>query len=91
MVDGHDLAVGLADAHDPDVELVKDSDSKTPAPELAKAVVDAAFERGLLLLSCGTYGNVLRTLVPLVVTDEELEQGLRILEESLADASAHVV
>jgi len=70
------------------VELVTDRDSKTPAPELAKAVVDAAFERGLLLLSCGTYGNVLRTLVPLVVTDEELEQGLGILEESLADAGA---
>jgi len=70
------------------VELVADRDSKTPAPDLAKAVVDAAFERGLLLLSCGTYGNVLRTLVPLVVTDEELEQGLGILEESLADAGA---
>ena len=70
------------------VELVADRDSRTPAPALAKAVVDAAFERGLLLLSCGTYGNVLRTLVPLVVTDEELEQGLGILEESLADAGA---
>ncbi len=70
------------------VELVTDRESKTPAPELAKAVVDAAFERGLLLLSCGTYGNVLRTLVPLVVTDEELEQGLGILEESLAHAGA---
>ncbi|MGZ4439745.1 MAG: aspartate aminotransferase family protein [Gaiellaceae bacterium] len=70
------------------VELVADRDSRTPAPEIAKAVVDAAFERGLLLLSCGTYGNVLRTLVPLVVTDEELEQGLGILEESLADAGA---
>jgi len=70
------------------VELVIDRDSKTPAPEIAKEAVDAAFERGLLLLSCGTYGNVLRTLVPLVVTDEELEQGLGILEESLADAGA---
>ena len=70
------------------VELVADRDSKTPAPELAKAVTDAAFERGLLLLACGTHGNVLRTLVPLVVTDEELERGLGILEESLAHASA---
>jgi 4-aminobutyrate aminotransferase len=70
------------------VELVADRDSKKPAPELAKAVTDAAFERGLLLLSCGTYGNVLRTLVPLVVSDEELEQGLGILEESLAHAGA---
>ena len=70
------------------VELVADRASKAPAPELAKAVVDAAFERGLLLLSCGTYGNVLRTLVPLVVTDEELEEGLGILEESLAHAGS---
>jgi 4-aminobutyrate aminotransferase/(S)-3-amino-2-methylpropionate transaminase len=70
------------------VELVADRESKTPAPDLAKAVTDAAFERGLLLLACGIHGNVLRTLVPLVVTDEELERGLEILEESLAHASA---
>lgn len=57
-------------------------------PDLAKAVVDAAFARGLLLLSCGLYGNVIRLLAPLTISDEELEQGLAILEESLGAALA---
>jgi 4-aminobutyrate aminotransferase len=56
------------------------------SPDLAQAVTAAAFERGLLLLSCGLYGNVLRLLPPLTVTDAELERGLDLLEESLAAA-----
>jgi 4-aminobutyrate aminotransferase / (S)-3-amino-2-methylpropionate transaminase / 5-aminovalerate transaminase len=59
-----------------------------PAPTLASATVEAAFERGLLLLSCGIYGNVLRLLPPLTIADEEAKEGLAILEESLVDASA---
>jgi 4-aminobutyrate aminotransferase / (S)-3-amino-2-methylpropionate transaminase / 5-aminovalerate transaminase len=54
------------------------------APERAKAVVDAAFDRGLLLLSCGLYGNVLRFLPPLTISDEELDEGLGLLDEALA-------
>jgi 4-aminobutyrate aminotransferase/(S)-3-amino-2-methylpropionate transaminase len=54
------------------------------APERAKAIVDAAFERRLLLLACGLYGNVIRLLPPLTISDEELEEGLTLLEESLA-------
>ena len=54
------------------------------SPDLAQAVTAAAFERGLLLLACGLYGNVLRLLPPLTVTDEELDRGLQILEESRA-------
>jgi 4-aminobutyrate aminotransferase / (S)-3-amino-2-methylpropionate transaminase / 5-aminovalerate transaminase len=57
------------------------------SPDLAKAVVEAAFERGLLLLSCGLYGNVLRLLPPLTIADDELDRGLRILDESLAAAA----
>jgi 4-aminobutyrate aminotransferase len=53
-------------------------------PARAKAVVAEAFERGLVLLSCGLYGNVIRLLPPLTITDEELEEGLALLEESLA-------
>ena len=53
-------------------------------PDRAKAVVDAAFERGLVLLSCGLYGNVIRLLPPLTITSEELDEGLAILEDSLA-------
>jgi 4-aminobutyrate aminotransferase / (S)-3-amino-2-methylpropionate transaminase / 5-aminovalerate transaminase len=58
-----------------------------PAPELAQRVVAAAFDRGLLLLSCGLHGNVLRLLPPLTVGDEELARGLDLLEESLAAAA----
>jgi 4-aminobutyrate aminotransferase len=54
--------------------------------DLAQAVTSAAFERGLLLLACGLHGNVLRLLPPLTVTDEELERGLALLEESLVAA-----
>jgi 4-aminobutyrate aminotransferase/(S)-3-amino-2-methylpropionate transaminase len=57
------------------------------SPELAQTITAAAFERGLLLLSCGLYGNVLRLLPPLTVTDDELERGLTLLGESLAAAS----
>jgi len=59
-----------------------------PSPAAAKRVVAAAGERGLLLLSCGLDGNVLRLLPPLSATDDELERGLAILEESLGDAGA---
>jgi 4-aminobutyrate aminotransferase/(S)-3-amino-2-methylpropionate transaminase len=53
--------------------------------DAAKAVTTAAREKGLLILSCGLYGNVIRLLPPLSATDEELERGLAILEEALGD------
>jgi 4-aminobutyrate aminotransferase len=56
--------------------------------DAAKAITTAARERGLVLLSCGLYGNVIRLLPPLSATDEELERGLGILEEALGDASS---
>jgi 4-aminobutyrate aminotransferase-like enzyme len=59
-----------------------------PTPDLARAVVDAAYARGLLLLACGIYGNVIRLLPPLSATDEELERGLDLLGGSLGDAGA---
>jgi 4-aminobutyrate aminotransferase/(S)-3-amino-2-methylpropionate transaminase len=58
------------------------------SPDQARDVTVAAREQGLLLLSCGLYGNVIRLLPPLTATDEELERGLSILESSLAAASA---
>jgi 4-aminobutyrate aminotransferase-like enzyme len=53
------------------------------APDRAKATVDAAYDAGLLLLSCGLYGNVIRLLPPLTIAEEELDEGLRLLEEAL--------
>jgi 4-aminobutyrate aminotransferase / (S)-3-amino-2-methylpropionate transaminase / 5-aminovalerate transaminase len=57
-------------------------------PERATRVTAAARERGLVLLSCGMYGNVIRILVPLTIEDDLLERGLRLLEESFGDADA---
>ncbi len=56
--------------------------------ELASGAVNAARERGLVLLSCGLHGNVVRVLVPLVIGDDDLERGLQILEESLVAAGS---
>ena len=70
------------------LELVEDRETKAPAAGIAAATVAGARERGLVLLSCGLYGNVLRILAPIVIDDANLERGLDILEESLVDASA---
>jgi 4-aminobutyrate aminotransferase-like enzyme len=55
--------------------------------DAAKALTTRARENGLVLLSCGLYGNVIRLLPPLSATDEELERGLSILEEAIGDTS----
>ena len=68
------------------IELVEDRETKTPAAALTSATTAAAREHGLILLSCGLYGNVIRILVPLVVSDEDLDRGLELLEEALVDA-----
>ncbi|MFZ0342791.1 MAG: aspartate aminotransferase family protein [Gaiellaceae bacterium] len=59
---------------------------REPTPDAAKATTAAAFEKGLLLLSCGLDGNVIRLLPPLTATDEELERGLTLLEDALEEA-----
>ena len=69
-------------------ELVEDGETKEPAAALARQTTQAARERGLVLLSCGLYGNVIRILVPLVISDEELDRGFELLEGSLGDAGA---
>jgi 4-aminobutyrate aminotransferase len=73
------------------LELVRDPATKEPAPDLAVATTTGARERGLILLSCGLYGNVVRILVPLVASDEELDRGVDVLEEALVDACASSV
>ncbi len=69
------------------IELVSDRDKKTPAPDAAKALVSYCVERGLVLLACGNFGNVIRTIMPLVITDDQLERGLSIMEEGIASLS----
>jgi 4-aminobutyrate aminotransferase / (S)-3-amino-2-methylpropionate transaminase / 5-aminovalerate transaminase len=70
------------------MELVDDQGSRRPATELAKRTTEIARERGLMLLTCGLYTNVLRVLVPILADDSDIEEGLEILESSLADAVA---
>jgi 4-aminobutyrate aminotransferase / (S)-3-amino-2-methylpropionate transaminase / 5-aminovalerate transaminase len=65
------------------IELVRDPETKEPAPELAKAVIDEGLRRGLLLLKAGVHGNCIRVLCPLTTSDAELDDGLRAWEEAL--------
>ncbi|MBU1342101.1 MAG: 4-aminobutyrate--2-oxoglutarate transaminase [Proteobacteria bacterium] len=65
------------------LELVKNRETKIPAAQETKALVQFCYEKGLILLSCGNLGNVIRTLMPLTITNEELERGLAIMEEGL--------
>jgi len=68
------------------LELVRDRSTKEPAPEETARVIHACHERGLLVLSAGTFGNVIRLLVPLVATDAQIREGLGVLEAALAEA-----
>jgi 4-aminobutyrate aminotransferase / (S)-3-amino-2-methylpropionate transaminase / 5-aminovalerate transaminase len=70
------------------IELVKDRDTKEPDAELATAIVEAAAERGLLLLKSGIYSNCIRVLTPLVLTDAELDEALGVWEEALEASAA---
>jgi len=67
------------------MEIVADMKSQKPNGDLAKAIVKRCYEKGLIMLTAGGLGNVIRNLVPLVVTDEQLEQGLKILDEAMAE------
>jgi len=66
------------------IELVSDQRTKQPDKAAAQAVVQYAYEHGLILMACGTHGNVLRFLVPLTINDEELNEGLAVVESALA-------
>jgi len=64
-------------------ELCKDGDPHQPSADLAKALAAEATQRGLILLTCGTYGNVVRILVPLTASDAIVNEGLDIIAASL--------
>ncbi|GHD41751.1 4-aminobutyrate aminotransferase / (S)-3-amino-2-methylpropionate transaminase [Marinobacter persicus] len=69
-------------------ELVESKDSHKPKPELAAAITKKAKEKGLILLSCGLFGNTIRFLMPVTIEDEVLEEGLKIVEEALQEVGA---
>ena len=68
------------------IELCKGGDLKQPDADMAKRLCAEATQRGLILLSCGTYGNVIRILVPLTASDAIVDEGLAIIKASLAAA-----
>lgn len=65
-------------------DVVKDHTSNTPDPDTTKKILAKAKEKGLILLSCGVFGNAVRLLMPLTISDAMLEEGMDILEASLA-------
>jgi 4-aminobutyrate aminotransferase/(S)-3-amino-2-methylpropionate transaminase len=68
------------------IEFVKNNDPGQPNSEICPQIVKGCAENGLIVLSAGTYKNVIRILSPLVITDEELEKGLSILEAEIIKA-----
>ena len=70
------------------LELVEDRETKAPATDAAKNLVAYCREKGLIILACGAYGNVIRVLMPLVIADEQLEKGLGIMADGFAALTA---
>ena len=66
-------------------ELVNNRETREPAREATDRFTQLALQKGLITITAGTFGNVIRTLMPLVITDDELEQGLQLMEQALAD------
>jgi 4-aminobutyrate aminotransferase/(S)-3-amino-2-methylpropionate transaminase len=66
------------------LEFVRDAGSREPAAEETKTIVRYCYERGVILISAGTYGNVIRLLMPLVISDQQFEEALAILHDGIA-------
>lgn len=70
------------------MELVKNGDSEQPDPDLTKSIVTMAYQKGLVLLSCGARGNVIRFLPALTISDELVSEGLHIIEACLDELTS---
>lgn len=70
------------------IELVQEGEARVPDKQTTEQVLRHCLERGLIVLSAGTHGNVIRLLIPLVITDEQFEEGLGVLESSLQAVAA---
>ena len=66
------------------IELVRNRETREPADAETKEIAHYCYEHGLITITAGTYNNVLRILVPLVISDEQLEEGLGVMEAALA-------
>jgi len=66
------------------IELVRDAQTREPADTETKAIAKYCYEHGLITIMAGTFNNVIRILVPLVVTDGQFDEGLGVIEAALA-------
>jgi 4-aminobutyrate aminotransferase / (S)-3-amino-2-methylpropionate transaminase / 5-aminovalerate transaminase len=69
------------------IELVRSTEKKEPAKEETEQIVRYCYTHGLIMISAGSYGNVLRLLVPLIITDDQLNEGLDILQAAIASVA----
>jgi 4-aminobutyrate aminotransferase/(S)-3-amino-2-methylpropionate transaminase len=69
------------------IELVRNRETREPADSETKEIAHYCYEHGLITITAGTYNNVLRILVPLVISNEQLEEGLGVMEAALAAVS----
>jgi 4-aminobutyrate aminotransferase/(S)-3-amino-2-methylpropionate transaminase len=65
------------------IELVRSRETLEPAAEETKQIARYCYEHGLIVISAGTYSNVIRILMPVVISDEQFEEGLGVLESAL--------
>ena len=72
------------------IEFVREGDG-APDAELASRIVGEALSRGLILLKAGLNGNVIRTLVPLVISDAELDEAIAVFDAAVTSATAAVI
>ena len=70
------------------IEFVKNGDPRQPDAEICSNIVKGCSENGLILLSAGTHKNIIRILSPLVITDQQLDKGMSILENEIKKASS---
>jgi 4-aminobutyrate aminotransferase/(S)-3-amino-2-methylpropionate transaminase len=70
------------------IELVKDRATREPDKETAGKLVRYCYEHGVIVMTAGTYGNVIRLIPPLVISDEELSEGLSVIEQGFASLGA---
>ncbi len=66
------------------IELVQSQETKTPAADETKQITQYCYEHGLITITAGSYSNVIRILVPLVATNEQIDEGLDVLESAIA-------
>ncbi len=70
------------------IELVKSRETREPAAEETREITQYCYEHGLITITAGSYANVIRMLVPLVITDEQMDEALDVLENAIASVAA---